>query len=205
MALPFLKADRQRFLDSEPQWRDRIGEGFIGKKFLGIGSFGVTGLWEYTSPQYYDPKAPPIKQVVVKMSQLYPAAFEGTGRSVLEEGNIGRIIAGYGSNHLIRQYGGNRVGDRFSEMGDVVKIFLEFCPGGSLDQLLPQPGQKTQEPLHEADMWQIFNCLAMGVYAMDRESEDMPVPGAPVYNGLDAELLQCDMKPDNGRMHPNLP
>ncbi|KAF8852721.1 kinase-like protein [Acephala macrosclerotiorum] len=131
------------------------------------------------------------------MSQLYPAAFEETGRSVLEEGNIGRIIAGYASNHLIRQYGGNRIGDCFSEMEDVVKIFLEFCPGGSLDQLLPQPGQKTQPPLHEADMWQIFNCLAMGVYAMERESEDMPVPGAPVYNGLDTELLHCDMKPDN--------
>ncbi|CZR68808.1 uncharacterized protein PAC_18708 [Phialocephala subalpina] len=196
MALPFLKSDKQKFLDSEPQWRDRVREGFKGKKFLGLGSFGVTGLWEYTSPQYYDPKAPSIKQVVVKMSQMYPAAFEGTGRSVLEEGNIGRIVAGYASNHLICQYGGNRLGDKFGEMGDV-KIFLEYCPGGSLDQLVSQPGQKTQEPLREVDMWQIFNCLAMGVYAMERESEDMPVPGAPAYNGLDTELLHCDLEPDN--------
>ncbi|KAE8445529.1 hypothetical protein EG329_013292 [Mollisiaceae sp. DMI_Dod_QoI] len=194
MALPFLVTDKQKFLNSESQWTNRLGEGWKGTKFLGQGSFGVTGLWEYQG-KYNDPKAPAIKQVVVKMAQMFPGAFAEDGdRSALEEGRIGRIIAGFGSNHLIRQFGGNRVGDHFSEMEDVVRIFLEYCPGGSLHQFLPQAENLTPPPLHEADLWQIFDCMAKGVYAMERETEEY---GADPYTGTEQELMHCDLKPDN--------
>lgn len=119
MAPPFLAADKQRFLDSELQWSNGLGEGWKGTKFLGKGCFGVTGLWEYKPKKgkLYHPR-PVIQQVVVKMAQMYPAAFT-EGRSALDEGEIGRIVAGFKSKHLIRQFGGNRVVDRFSGMEDV--------------------------------------------------------------------------------------
>lgn len=60
----------------------------------------------------------------------------------------------------------------------VIRLFLEFCPGGSLDSLLEdfytgrrrKPAPK--EPLLEADIWTIFHCLALDASAMDCGTED---------------------------------
>lgn len=192
MALPFLQADKQKFLDSEPTWTNGIGKGWKGKKFLGMGCFGVTGLWEYEGVAG-EPR-PAIDKVVVKMAQMFPDAM-APGRSALDEGEIGRVVSGYNSKHLIRQFGGNRVGDKFSEMENVVRTFLEYCPGGTLHELLPQPNNLNPKPIHELDLWQIFTCLAEGVYAMDRGTTDL---NAPRIIGRNRELMHCDLKADNG-------
>ncbi|KUJ10905.1 kinase-like protein [Mollisia scopiformis] len=200
MALPFLQTDKQKFLDSQAKWSKGLGEGWKGTKFLGMGCFGVTGLWEYQGGSLADlcKKKPGITKVVVKMAQVYPSAFDPkSGRTALDEGEIGRIVTGFNSKHLIRQFGGNRVGDQFSEMEDVVRVFLEYCPGGSLHALLKQADSDDPKPIPEIDLWQIFDCLARGVYAMERETEEMNVPGAPAYTGRDEELMHCDLKPDN--------
>lgn len=193
MALPFLQEDRQRFLDSEPTWENRIGEGWKGTKFLGAGCFGVTGLWEFEGAPGVS--KPAIDKVVVKMAQHYPDAM-AKDRSALEEGEIGRVIQNYFSPHLIRQFGGNRVGERFSEMENVVRTFLEYCPGGTLHALLPEAGNLNPKPLHEIDLWQIFVCLAEGIYAMDRGNTDLK---APRVIGRNKELMHCDIKADNSK------
>lgn len=192
--LAFRPQDEPAFLASEPTWRHRIGQGWQGTKFLGKGSFGVTGLWEYKGD---GPNPPALKQVVVKQTQ--PKAYDlENARSTLDEGNIGFLLSGIRAKHLVRQYGGNRLGDRFAEMEQVVRIFLEYCPGGDLHQFVPARSEAIEqklEPLSELDLWGIFKCLALGVLAMDKRSED--VLEAQRYNH-DEELLHCDIKCDNG-------
>lgn len=110
------------------------------------------------------------------------------------------MLAKIGSPHLVRQYGGNRVGDSFGEMEEVVKLFLEFCPGGDLDQFLPTSEEDLKNPLppiDEYDLWAMFHCMALGVTVLDRGTEDIT---APAWNG-DAnhtEFMHCDLKMDNG-------
>lgn len=49
------------------------------------------------------------------------------------------------NGHVIRSFGGNRLGDRYEEMDDVVKTFLEFCPGGNGDKFLPESNAEEEE------------------------------------------------------------
>ncbi|KAK6582490.1 hypothetical protein PZA11_004898 [Diplocarpon coronariae] len=197
--LAFRPQDEAAFLASEPTWKNRIGQGWHGTKLLGKGSFGVTGLWEYLGD---DPKAPALKQVVVKQSQFKEYELGSkSGKTTLDEGNLGLMIAGINARHIVRQYGGNRLGDRFAHMEEVVKIFLEYCPGGDLNQFIPGRAGESRstkiapEPLSEMDAWAIFNCLALGVHALDRRSEN-------TFDNIvwedDEELMHCDLKCDNG-------
>ncbi|KAI6711357.1 hypothetical protein JHW43_006129 [Diplocarpon mali] len=196
--LAFRPQDEAAFLASEPTWKNRIGQGWHGTKLLGKGSFGVTGLWEYLGD---DPKAPALKQVVVKQSQFKEYELGSkSGKTTLDEGNLGLMIAGINARHIVRQYGGNRLGDRFAHMEEVVKIFLEYCPGGDLNQFIPGRAGESRstkiapEPLSEMDAWAIFNCLALGVHALDRRSEN-------TFDNIvwedDEELMHCDLKCDN--------
>jgi len=197
--LAFRPQDEAVWLASEPTWTSRIGNGWR-IKVLGKGSFGVTGLWEYKGG---DSNAPAIKQVVVKQTQF--AAYDlgqksFTSRSTLDEGNIGAQLAQIRSRHLIRQYGGNRLGDTFGGMDKVVRLFLEYCPGGDLNQFIPSSLEATGNippPLEELDVWQIFHCLAVGLMAMDKKTEDSY---DTEWNGDDVEIMHCDLKADNGEL-----
>ncbi|KAI9052629.1 hypothetical protein LZ554_003971 [Drepanopeziza brunnea f. sp. 'monogermtubi'] len=192
--LPFRPQHEAAFLASEPTWRHRIGKGWHGTKFLGRGSFGVTGLWEY---QGNDPNPPALRHVVVKQSQLEVYMPGGGHRSALDEGNIGLTLSFIKAKHLVRQYGGNRLGDSFAEMGRVIRIFMEYCPGGDLSQFVPMglaAMRKKPEPLSEMDCWTIFKCLALGVLAMDKRTEE---PLDALEWNDDEELMHCDLKCDN--------
>lgn len=37
----------QLWLDSEQHWRHRVGKGWVAKRVLGRGSFGIVGHWKY--------------------------------------------------------------------------------------------------------------------------------------------------------------
>lgn len=193
MALPFRAGDEALFLTGDQGWRHGLGPGFKGKKFLGRGSFGVAGLWTYNQPLGHALR-PSITSVVVKMSQI---ELGGTDRDGLNEGAIGLILSKFQSPHLVRQFGGNRLGDRFYEMEDVVRIFLEYCPGGDLQQLMPDERNSEGTRLAEVDLWAIFHCLAKGTYALERRTER---PGVAATVGQDMELLHHDLKLDNGKV-----
>lgn len=172
----------------------------------------MTGLWEYKGDAS---NPPPIKQVVVKQTQF--GAYDlggrqhGDNRSTLDEGNLGIVPGSIRAKHLVRQYGGNRLGDRFAEMDKVVRIFLEYCPGGDLQQFLPNEAtqvKEDKEPMSEMDLWGKFRCMALGILAMDKRTED--VLDANGWND-DEELMHCDLKPDNVFLgfgdvdHPRIP
>lgn len=199
VGLAFRENQKQAFLDSEPTWSQRLGDGWKGTRFLGKGNFGIVGLWEYRG----DPaRAPPVTQVVVKQSTDEPMdEFHEIwgGKSAMDEGRILKLLGKLNSNHIIRQYGGNRVGDRFLDMGLVVRIFLEFCPGGDLDQLVAGFEQPQRPVLSEIDLWTIFKCLALGIAVLDRGTENT---NGPAWNGNPPdrpELCHFDIKPDNSK------
>jgi serine/threonine protein kinase len=205
--VPFRDSDKLLFLASEPQWSQRLGEGWKGIRFLGRGAFGVVGLWEYQGDPTA-PSAPKITKVVVKMSCDEPmdqANLVFGTKSPFEEGWMLEQLAKAGSPHIIRQYGGNKIGDRFGDMDKVVRIFLEYCRGGDLDQFVGPVGGKAEEPLSEVDLWTIFRCLAKGVAVLDRGTEnpneqawDAPYPEFP-------EICHYDIKPDNSKHCDHVP
>ncbi|KAF4635702.1 hypothetical protein G7Y89_g2395 [Cudoniella acicularis] len=137
-------------------------------------------LWEYQGPE--GPMAPRLRKVVVKQSEaeedpFAPAPPEGFAKKTpFDEGIHLQNLAAIGSPHILRLYGGNRVGDRFQEMGPVVRLFLEFCEGGDLNKFVADPGRERKEPQLEVDIWALFHCMAIGLMVMDRGTEDVAAP-----------------------------
>jgi serine/threonine protein kinase len=121
------------------------------------------------------------------------------GKSAMDEGRILEVLARLKSNHIIRQYGGNHVGDKFLEMGDVVRIFLEFGPGGDLEQLVSRFEQSPRPALSELDLWRIFKCLALGLAVLGRGSENVDTPAWGGYPPDKPELCHFDIKCDNSK------
>ena len=196
MSLPFRAQDERLFLDSEPKWRSRLGPGWVGTKILGLGSFGVVGLWEYEGHASTTPR---ITQVVVKMSEAKLPDFteiQPFPKSKIDEGITLKRLAVCGSQHIVRIYGGNRLGDRFGEMGEVVKLFLEYCPNGDMGIFLSKYETEPLAPLAEVDVWAIFHCMALGLAVMARGTEDVD---KPEWCGREknVELVHFDLKPNN--------
>jgi hypothetical protein len=232
----FQDSDIEKWLASEPQWTSRLGEGWKGTKFLGKGSFGIAGLWEYKgenlsqspddmdltpsqelsrSPALFNDltgsrrkDAPALRKVVVKQSEAEDTNWDYqwplVQKTPLDEGNRLAKLALLGSKHIIRQFGENKLGDTFRTMGKVVRIFLEYCPGGDLGQFVGPPDEPTKIRLLEVDIWAIFHCIALGLTVMDRGTEDIK---APAWRGniKDTELVHYDIKPDNSKSKLNLP
>ena len=180
------------WIATEPTWTSRIGAGWEGK-FLAKGGYGVVGAWTYVAPAE---TAPVVKDVVVKMSSFEDFAPR---ERIYDEGNILRTLATAGSRHIVRQFGGNRSGDNFGDMLGVVKIFLEYCPGGDLMQFLREyHDDERKPPLHEVDVWAIFYCLALAVVVMDRGTENLTAQPWNIVN----ELCHFDIKYDNSKYCP---
>ena len=42
--------ENHRWLDSEKNWRNRVGKGWVAKRVLGKGGYGIVGHWTYKGP-----------------------------------------------------------------------------------------------------------------------------------------------------------
>ena len=90
------------------------------------------------------------------------------------EGRILELLALAKSRHVLRQYGPLREDTNYANE-KVIRLFLEYCPGGTLENLMEDNDRKervSNDPLLEADVWAIFYCLALGVAVMGRGTED---------------------------------
>jgi serine/threonine protein kinase len=143
-----------------------------------------------------------VTKVVVKQSTDEPMDDLNQvwgGKSAMDEGRILAVLGRLNSTHIIRQYGGNRLGDKFLEMDHVVRIFLEFCPGGDLDQLVAGFEQPPLPLLSELDLWTIFKCLALGIAVLDRGTENVNEPAWGGHPPDRPELCHFDIKSDNSK------
>lgn len=193
-----LRNDRiPEFLASETTWQQRLGDGWVGTTFLGSGCAGSVGLWEYKG----NPTTlPSITKVVVKQSSADPDLMPNSDAfgspTPFDEANILKKLSRVRTNHTIKQYGANLVGESFPGLGSVVRLFLEYCPGGDLGQFIERDERGTpKHVLDEADLWAIFHCLALGVIAMTGYRQ------RNVETGLDydTDLCHYDIKPDNSK------
>lgn len=129
--LSFRSTIQQRdWLRTEPKWTNQLGNGFRGAKILGIGGFGLVGLWKR------DDKSMKPNKVVVKQ-QLKNL------KSMQEEARYLKLMSGTGSNHMVKMYKemfkevGLGTAEVFDNVGiPVGRIFLEFCEGGDFQKFV---------------------------------------------------------------------
>ena len=123
------KVATDAWMATEWKWKNRVGRGWVPKRLLGRGTYGVVGHWSYQGP---DRDTKSVKDVAVKQSirMAYPSGgfgLEWEAANLLELGKAK-------SQHIVRMYRHlyEEVGQRTNEydMGLVHRIFLEYCPGG---------------------------------------------------------------------------
>ena len=215
VGVPFRDSEREQWLASEPTWKHRLGEGWKGVKFLGRGNFGIVGLWRFIETSTTT-NPPAIKAVVVKQTcqDLGLSQPVWGGMTAFDEGNILKLLSATKTNHIIKQYGGIKAGEEYGTMDLVIRLFLEYCPGGGLDRLIGGINEPRLGVIEEADIWEIFLCLVLGLIAMDRGTED---PEATPWLGFKhleqsaTQICHFDIKPDNllfsnrDPEHPRIP
>ncbi|KUJ20931.1 uncharacterized protein LY89DRAFT_715236 [Mollisia scopiformis] len=168
--------DDEGWLTSDTNWKTRLQSGFKGQRILGVGSYGIAGLWSYEGPPE---TAPAIQHVVAKECEI--AKFDKR-EDVFVEGRILSMLEKVQSRHILRMYGPVMNDENLGE--EVVRLFLEYCPDGDLGRLLnPKPTGRKNEivkpprtPILEVDLWAMFYCLALGLAVMGRGTEDDTAP-----------------------------
>lgn len=103
--------------------------------------------------------------MVVKQAEPVYDRNDRLQRDMKHEGEILELYAKIGSKHIIRQYGTYHT-DQW-EGKPVTRIYLEFCPSGTIDRFL----RNTRSPIEEGDIWRIFHCLSLAVSVMHRGTE----------------------------------
>jgi hypothetical protein len=161
-----------RKLGSSDNWQYfNLGPGRKGKKILGRGSYGIAGLWDYGGPAE---AAPAIEQVVVKQIPL--SAYDKDGDPYIE-GNILQLLAGAKSRHIIEQYGPPREEPFNGEK--VIRLFLEYCPGGTLEKFMEDDGRK--ERVSRRSCWSgcldgfLLSCAGCGGHGSRDGGSDIAV------------------------------
>lgn len=184
-----------KWLASESKWKNRVGRGWVAKKVLGRGGFGIVGHWEYVGP---DRDFKPLKDVVVKQATTLRAG--GTkGPGLIEEGEFLQSFLSARTKHIVRIY--RRV---YRDLGagtlsqdpaaEVHRMFLEFCPGGDLHDVWHKKKTAGELPFSEVQLWMIFHCLARALLVMHCGGENPHGNTNPRSKG---EICHFDLKPGN--------
>lgn len=127
----------QAWLDSERLWQVRVGPGWVAQKVLGQGSEGIVGWWQYREIGG-DENFLGLKNVAVKQNVM--RYHVSNGRGLNQEAWFYRFLGRAQSQHIPKMYRelyqdvGRNTQD--ADRGPVERIFLEFCPGGDLQNLI---------------------------------------------------------------------
>lgn len=92
------KEEQKVWLDSEKDWENRIEEGWVGKRVLGVGASGIAGLWELEGGKWKN--VGDVTQVVVKQAggaKKYVDCLE-------REGNFLKELASKKAKYVVRMY-----------------------------------------------------------------------------------------------------
>jgi hypothetical protein len=136
---------RRQFLDKQiPQLMDDPAEAvhWQGTKFLGQGNFGQVGLWEYNDPDPNGRIPEAGRKVAVKELKLTQNAHR---HSLMREAQHLLDLSQGSSHHIVRlmlnppfedhiRGSDENLGPEWD--GVVRRIFLEYCPLGSLGDLI---------------------------------------------------------------------
>lgn len=118
------------WLESNKNWKYGLNELWKGKKVLGMGGYGLVGLWEYKK------RDDDVIRVVVKQSA-------GKDRALKSESDVLSRIAETGTKHVVRllkkyhEERGQGTSDQWdSDSGYVSRIYLEYCPHGDMKAVM---------------------------------------------------------------------
>ncbi|KAJ8071850.1 hypothetical protein OCU04_002161 [Sclerotinia nivalis] len=164
------------WLASEPLWskesRMRPDPEWEGVKILGEGGNGTAGKWQlrYGRPPEGTPGRMPFKMCVVKQQG------DNWG-DMMNEAKIYEVLRHIPSQHLVKMY--RRLYDdvglgtvRADVKGPVQRIYLEYCAQGDLYDVIGNHF-KEKRYFEEYEIWDVFHCLARGLYAMHSGHEDL--------------------------------
>ncbi|KAI9739886.1 MAG: hypothetical protein M1818_004942 [Claussenomyces sp. TS43310] len=197
-----LKRAYARWIRSMPRWRHGLGEGWVGRKVLGRGGFGIAGLWEYMGPRNqrrYAEEWGDITFVVVKQQRaIY-------GKGLREEAARMKLLNRSGSQHVPRLYkrcyrdagAGTKGLGIDSSRREVHRIFIEYCHGGDMNNFitkLQKIGPAHSRFLREDKVWAILVCLIKALMAIEYGTEDPQANGA---NWPGQSSVHLDIKPAN--------
>jgi hypothetical protein len=120
---------QNRWLASNTRWKYGLDSDWRGEKVLGVGGFGLVGLWEFTNQDGR------VNRVVVKQS-------EGRNRALEAESGFLHVIAETKTRHVVRmlkQYHEEK-GQGTSEWDRarhwVSRIYLEYCENGDMGGII---------------------------------------------------------------------
>jgi serine/threonine protein kinase len=104
------------------------------------------------------------------------------------------MLASIKSRHILRMY--RSAEEEVNQGREVRRLFLEYCPGGNLSKLLERDARATITPINpfaEVDIWEVFNCLTLGVAVIHRGTKD---PNATAWVRI-TEIAHYDINPKN--------
>jgi hypothetical protein len=132
-----LPEERQSWLRSHVNWINGLGNGWVGKKILGLGQYGLAGLWEL--PDTPENKGRKLRQVVVKQAGGSKHAVD----LLQAEARFLMLFRQTGTKHVVKMYrrfytekGQGAIPSTDPGGGEVGRIFLEYCQGGDFAGLL---------------------------------------------------------------------
>jgi len=171
------------WIRSEPTWKNRLGNGWEFKKLLGHGASGAASWFVHNGD---DPDMPEIKNVVIKLVLREYLKVPPNYQGLAGEGSFLELMNTVETKHVTKMYG-----DAKKDHTGRAMFFLEYCPGGSMEGYVENGGEK----LSEKDLWSAFECMAKGITAMDRGSEDLSVK---IWDR--PEIIHYDIIPSNGML-----
>ncbi|KIN07272.1 hypothetical protein OIDMADRAFT_109769 [Oidiodendron maius Zn] len=199
------------WLESNKNWKYGLNELWKGKKVLGMGGYGLVGLWEYKKSD------DDVIRVVVKQSA-------GKDRALKSESDVLSRIAETGTKHVVRllkkyhEERGQGTSDQWdSDSGYVSRIYLEYCPHGDMKAVMKKL-RYVGSPMHiwskipacsvnssrkveieqgilpEYFVWSVWECLARGLCVLQNGNENREGPRWPY-----PEIGHFDIKPHNSK------
>ncbi|KAG4440814.1 hypothetical protein IFR05_003686 [Cadophora sp. M221] len=152
------KTNKRAATDAWMPSRNRVGKGWVAKRFLGRGTYGVVGHWSYEGP---DRDSKSLKDVAVKQSVRFAFPLGGFGLQ-FEAANLSELGRAK-SQHIVKMYRHlyEELGQHTNQfdVGLVHHIFLEYCPGGDVGNWI-RNHLYSNTTLSDAELWAIFQSLA---------------------------------------------
>ncbi|KAH8812135.1 hypothetical protein F5884DRAFT_303896 [Xylogone sp. PMI_703] len=186
-------SQQEKWLQSSASWPDTPASEWKGVKVLGLGGYGLVGLWKYLGS---DPNMP--KAIVVKQSPHVDLSLQ-------HESDFLDMLNISGSKHVPRLFKGfhTEVGTGSSDWDlkgkPVSRIYLEYCEHGDMAGFIQRMYDRysTQNPMPEAYIWRIFECLALALCVVAHGNENLEGPS------WQTEMVHFDIKPQNSKCSPD--